>query len=421
MKLKLVLLCLVLTGLSIATAQTRIEVWYSLGQNFGAPLFEEFSERFNAERDDIVADAIYAGVYADTVQKAQAAVAAGNPPAVLMLEQTRGPAFVDAQAVLSLEQLISSDPDFDLSDFPEPLLETCRIDGTLYCIPFNPSTPIVFHNKDMFREVGLDPETDVPETWDELLAIGDDFARYNDNGELERRAFGLPTAPTWLFDTWLGQAGGTHLNEQGDAFVFNDEHGVRVAEFWLELIENDVARPFQGAQNNASPDFFGGRQAMMVASTASLESRFEQAEFDIGAAPFWCGEQCYVPIGGANLFITEKSSEAERQAAWEFIKWITSTENTAEFAAATGYMAVRRSALETETMREQFQRRPEARITYEQMESHGHPRPLVPFWNDVQSQITVASEKVLLDNQDPQRALDEAVAEADRLLRVYAR
>lgn len=402
-------------------AQTEIDVWYSLGQNFGAPQFEEFTEQFNQEISDIQAEPVYAGNYADTVTKAQAAVAAGDPPEVLMLEQTRGPGFVDAQSVLALEPFIEADADFDLADFPERMLETCRIDGTLYCLPFNPSTPIVFYNKDMFREAGLDPEEDVPTTWDELLEVGQQLAEYDDDGDLAQWALGLPSTPTWLFDMWLGQAGGRHLDEDGTAFVFNDEHGMRLFEYWQQLIDEDVARPFQGAQNDASADFFGGRQAMMMASTASLESRFQQAEFDIGAAPFWCGEECFVPIGGANLYITAASDAGERQAAWEFITWITETERTAEFAAATGYMAVRESALDTDVMQSRFEERPEALITYEQAESHGYPRTLVPFWNDVQSQITVATERVLLDGQDPQAALDEAVAEGNRLLEVYGR
>lgn len=412
---------LIITALAaLATAglaQTQIEVWYSLSNNYGAPEFEEFAERFNEEHDDIEVDVVYSGGYTDTLRKAQASVAAGNAPALIMFEQTRGAGFVDAGAVLPIEPFAEADPDFEIDDFFDPLLESCRIDGTLYCLPYNTSTPLVYYNADMFREAGLDPDEDLPETWDELLEVGPQLAERNASGELESWALGLATAPGWLFDAWLGQAGGTFLNEEGDEFVFADENGVEVLEFWQELIEADAARP----SGDEGPDFMGGNQAMMAASTATLQSRFADADFDIRAAPMWCGEECYVPIGGANFYMMDTGSDAERQAAWEFLTYVLSPEITAEFAAATGYMAPRQSALETETLQTLFEEMPAARITYEQMESHGHPRTLVPFWGDVHNQLTELTEQVLLDGQDPQAALDTAESEANRLLDVYSR
>ena len=187
--------------------------------------------------------------------------------------------------------------------------------------------------------------------------------------------------------------------------------------FWLELIAAEGARP-SGSQ---TPDFFGGSQAMMAGSTATLRSNFERADFDIGAAPMWCGEECYVPFGGANFYVMADANEEQQQAGYEYLKWLTSTEKGAEFAVATGYMAPRASSLDTPTLQEAFTELPESRITYEQMESHGHPRTLVPFWGEVHSQLTLITERVLLNGDDPQAALDEAVEEANRLLAVYSR
>lgn len=415
--MRIILTLLVATLMTATIAQTKIEVWYSLSENYGAPEFEAFAEEFNASQDEIQVDVVYSGGYTDTLRKAQAAVAAGGTPNMIMFEQTRGVGFVDAGAVLPLDPFIEADEDFDLDDVFQPLLQSCTIDGTLYCLPYNTSTPLIYYNKDLFREAGLDPEEDFPTTWDELRQVGPQLAKRGGDGELSQWGFGLATAPGWLFDAWLGQAGGSYLNEEGDAFVFNDENGVEVLEFWQELIAADAARP----SSSQTPDFFGGKQAMMAGSTATLQSNFERAEFDIGAAPVWCGEECYVPFGGANFYIMDTGSKAQQQATWEFLTWLTSTEKGAEFAAATGYMAPRKSSLETETLRQTFEELPEARITYEQMDSHGHPRTLVPFWGEVHNQLTLLTEKVLLDGQDPQAALDAAVEESNRLLSVYAR
>lgn len=403
---------------SFALAQTEIEVWFSLSQEYGQPEFQEFVEEFNAEQDEIQVEAVYTGGYTDTLRRAEAALASGDPPEISMFEQTRGAGFVDAGAVLPLDTFLADDPDVDEGDFFERLLTTCRIDGQLWCLPYNTSTPLIYYNADMFRDAGLDPDSDVPDTWEELLQVGEDFAQYEDD-ELTRWAFGMRTNPGWMFDAFLGQAGGSFLNEEGDAFVFNDERALEMADFWLEMIEEDVAVPM--GTSSTYDEFFAGNQAMVFQSTALLESYLEQADFDIGVEPLWCHEECYAPIGGANFYLFDVGDEERHQAAWTFLKWATSTEMGARFSAATGYHAPRVDSLDTPLMQERFEERPEARVTYDQMREHGNARTLVPFWGEVHNLLTVATEQMLLEDVPPQQALDEAVDEANRLLEVFRR
>lgn len=416
----LLLACTFALGAS-ALAQTEIEVWFSLSQDYGQPEFHEFVEEFNQQHDDIQVEAVYTGGYTDTLRRAEAALASGNPPEISMFEQTRGAGFVDAGAILPLDDLLAQDPEVSEDDFFERLMTTCTIDGQIWCIPYNTSTPLIYYNADMFREVGLDPETDVPETWDELLEVGPEFIVPDEDGDgvPERWAFGLRTNPGWMFDAFLGQAGGWYLNEEGTEFVFNDEHGMRMFDFWQTLIDDQVAVAMGTSQTYDA--FFAGNQAMVFQSTALLESYLEQADFDIGVAPLWCAEECHAPIGGANFYIFDQANEEVHDAAWTFLKWVTSPEMGARFSAATGYHAPREASLDTEIMQERFEQRPEARVTYEQMREHGQGRALVPFWGEVHNLLTVATEQVLLEGVDPQQALDEAVAEANRLLEIFAR
>jgi sn-glycerol 3-phosphate transport system substrate-binding protein len=403
--------------LGLASAQpTTIEVWHSLGDAFGAPEFEAIANRFNDVQDDIRVEVIYAGGYVEAMQRAQAAMAAGNLPNVVMFEQTRGAGFVDGGAVLQLNDIIAADPEFDFDDLFARLLLTCDYDGDLYCMPYNNSTPLLYYNADLFREVGLDPETDAPETWDDLLEIGPAFAQ-REGTELRRWAIGLATSPGWLMDAFLGQAGGRFLDEAGENFVFDGEEGLTVANFWLQLLEDDIAV----AGSNQTEDFFAGRQAMIMASTANLTNYYDTADFELGVVQLPCHVECYAPIGGGNFYIMDVGDEDMHAASWEFMKWILSTENAAEFAASTGYMAPRQSSLEHPILVEQFATLPAARVTYDQMATHGYPRTLVPFWNEVHNAYGIATEEILLAGFDPAMALGDAVEEANRLLRVYAR
>src|SRR5690606_36114014 len=239
------------------------EVWHSLGGNNGAPEFEAIANRFNDVQDEIRVEVVYAGGYVDAMQRAQAAAAAGNLPNVVMFEQTRGAGFVDAGSILALNSYLDNDPEADTEDLFTRLLSTCTYGDTLYCMPYNNSTPLLYYNGDLYREVGLDPDTDAPTTWDELLEVASLFAQH-ENGQLTRWGIGLAASPGWLMDAFLGQAGGRFLNEDGTEFVFDGEAGIAVFDYWLTLMDADAAIP----SSNQTEDFFSGRQAMFLQSTA---------------------------------------------------------------------------------------------------------------------------------------------------------
>lgn len=410
--MKLRLLTLFLMSSFLAWAQpTQIEVWHSLSETYGAPQMEVFVAQFNDEHPDIEVSLVYAGDYTDALRKAQAAVAAGKAPNVAMFEQTRGAGFVDAGTILPLNDRLEADPDLSRDAFFERLLETCSYNGTLYCLPYNTSTPVLYYNKDLFAEAGLDPEAP-PKTWEELLSAGQAISQLGAG----RWGIGVSTSPGWLFDAFLGQAGGHYLNEDGTAFVFNDQAALDAFAFWQQLIDTGAGK----TSDSQAEDFFNANQAMTITSTATLSSYFERADFGLGVAPLPCAVECYAPIGGANFYMMDTGSDAQKDASWTFLVWLMEPNRLAEFAAATGYMAAVRSALETPTLSERFADLPAARVTYDQMDAYGHARPLVPFWGEVHSLVTTATEEVLLGGTDPQEALDAAVEEANRLLEVYA-
>ena len=64
-----------------------------------------------------------------------------------------------------------SPPDW-LGGFPPELLANLQVDGTSYAIPYIASANLLFYNKEMFAEAGLDPE-DPPSNLEEVLAAAE--------------------------------------------------------------------------------------------------------------------------------------------------------------------------------------------------------------------------------------------------------
>ena len=57
------------------------------------------------------------------------------------------------------------------------------------------------------------------------------------------------------------------------------------------------------------------------------------------------------PTGGGNFYIFKKSTPAQREAAFKFIKWMTTPERAAQWGIDTGYVAVRADAWDTPAMK----------------------------------------------------------------------
>ena len=53
------------------------------------------------------------------------------------------------------------------------------------------------------------------------------------------------------------------------------------------------------------------------------------------------------PTGGGNFYISNKVPRSQQEAAFKFIRWITTPERAAQWCVDTGYVAVRPDAFET--------------------------------------------------------------------------
>ena len=74
-------------------------------------------------------------------------------------------------------------------------------------------------------------------------------------------------------------------------------------------------------------------------------------EIAVVEVPVFQGKDKAVMQQGASLFVTNNVSAEAQYAAYEFVKFATNAENTAKFATATGYLPVRKSAIETDIVK----------------------------------------------------------------------
>lgn len=404
---------------------TKIDFYFPV--QVGGPvtkIVDEYVRRFEAANPLIKVSSIYAGNYNDTTTKALTAAKAGTPPAVAVLLATDVHTLIDEGVVEPIDNFVKSRDDKAwLDGFMPAYLASALVKNSLWSIPFQRSTAVMYYNKKVFKEAGLDPEK-APVTWDEMVAAGKAVMTRNASGEVTRWGVGIAGnvgSAQWLFGALVAQNGGRLFNGTGTETYLTDPKVVEALQYWVDLSKKHGVHPPGIYEWGTAPaDFLAGRVAMIWHTTGNLGNIRKNANFDFGIAPFPGNPKPASVLGGGNLYIFKGASPEQKAAAFKFIQFITSDDIQADWAVQTGYVAPREGAWATEVMKKYVAEVPQALVALRQIPSS------VPEFSTQESARTTkilndAIAAALTGNKTPQKALADAQDQIERILKPYRR
>ena len=103
----------------------------------------------------------------------------------------------------------------------------------------------------------------------------------------------------------------------------------------------------------------------------------DNADFEIGASYLPVpneAERQGVVIGGASLWMGDGIAEETKEGAWEFMKYVASTEAQAQWHVDTGYFAINPEAYNEPIVKEMWAKYPQLKVTVDQL-SETKPSP----------------------------------------------
>ncbi|GAB4450222.1 MAG: ABC transporter substrate-binding protein [Chloroflexi bacterium OHK40] len=400
--------------------RTVVRFWYGLGGQIGEVIVEQIA-KFNASQDEIFVEGVFQQSYNGVQEKFQAALVSGDVPEIIQIEIHGTPKFASAGALTPLEPFYQNDPDFNFDDLVPAGLLNQRWEGQLYAMPINRSTPVLYYNKALFREAGLDPEQP-PATWTEFREAARKIAQLT-TPDGEPVAGFLAASSWWYFESMIWSNGGEIMNADLTDVTFA-ERGAEPLQLWTDMIHQDQsARFYTGDQayTQMLEAFANGRGGMMFQSTASLggvlraiEAAGNKAELSTAFMPHSEGFSTAVPTGGAAAAIPAAVPDEKKAAAWEFIKWWISPEENAYWSEKTGYFPVRYSSIKILEEQGYYADRPYFYTTIEQLQ-FAREAPLTPFWPAISKEMQTAMEESMLNNVpaiDALRAAEERARDA---------
>lgn len=344
-----------------AAEPLKLTVWSSFsGKNGEAET--ELVKRFNESQSNVVVDYQFQGNYEETAQKVTAALQARTAPDVSLLSDVWWFKFYLSQNLLPLDDLLSAQ-NIDLADYQDSLINEGVRQGKHYWMPFARSTPLFYYNKEKWAAAGL-PDRG-PETWDEFVEWAPTLLQ-KEGDELKVSAFAHPDGASyiaWLFQGVAWQFNGSY-SDPDFTMRMTDEATLEAGQFYKDTVHNyGWAVP----SKDISSDFINGLTAASMMSTGSMGGIKANATFEFGTAFLPKKYQFGCCTGGAGLAILASTPAEKQEAAMSYIAFVSNPENTTYWAQNTGYMPVRKSALQSEAMQSYFVEFPQFKTATEQL------------------------------------------------------
>ena len=422
----ILLMLLLILPFSQVVAQddvTTITFWHAMSGSRGE-VVQQLVDEFNSANPDVRVEAEFTGSYAETLTSALASLGTGEEPHIVQVYEVGTRSMLDSGAIVPVMELSSGE--LDVEQFVSPITNYYSVDGELACMPFNSSTAMLYYNKDMFREAGLDPESP-PTTFDEVYEAGRQIieAGVADNAI----SFGWPA---WIMEQAFAMHDQFLANEEGGRaglateVYFNSDFGVQVLSEWQRWAEDEVLL-YGGREYSANDPFLAGEFAMLAQSTSSLGGIENNADFELGTAflPRLEGfDQGNNVIGGGCLWALAGFTEEEYDAIWRFYQFLSGTDQSILWHKETGYFPATNVAVEALEAEGWFEDNPNFSTAFDQILA-GNNTPaaqgvILGDFVTIRDIIGAAIEEAVVNGRDPEEALDDAVEEINSLLADYA-
>lgn len=308
------------------STETEQQQWEELARDF-----EETADNVTLSIDSTGWNAYWTRLQTQIASRTQADIIA--------MQSLRAYGFYSLGGFLPLDDFIANDPELDLSDFDEAMIDALTYDGQIYGLPYDSGPAVLYYNMDLFDDAGLQ-YPDESWTWDEFLQAARALSGNGNHGYAVNDSLdGL------VYFIW--GMGGDYFNSETGNYDFTQDATADAFQFVSDLFHvHQVARPLTEFANPffQVEQFLGGSVGMFIEGPWQATT-LRAAEFRWGMAPVPEGPAGrYTPVAGSGFSI---SSETENPAAaWEALRSITSTESLTKLAEWGRGLPARASAVQ---------------------------------------------------------------------------
>ncbi|MFI6424305.1 ABC transporter substrate-binding protein [Promicromonospora sp. NPDC050880] len=306
---------------------------------------EQIVEDWNTENPDVQVEIVPAG-WDGVYDKLITQFNGGAAPDIIHYEAASIVSFARDGYLADLTDLMS---DERRADVPEGILESVTVDDQVVAYPTELQSYVVFANRALLEDAGVEIPTGDTMTWDELREI----AQATTKGDVYGLGWGL-SSPTAAFMSLAPGFGGTYFEGTGeDAAVTIGDGEMALPELVHAMAYDDesilpVTLTQSGSEAIAS--FYAGQTAMTVQGSYQAANIAKDAPegFDWVALPPLAGPEGAQQAANPQTLSVNIDSEHVEESA-QFIEFFTQTEHLAALNEADALIPATTSAQEALT------------------------------------------------------------------------
>ncbi|MGH3187197.1 MAG: ABC transporter substrate-binding protein [Streptosporangiaceae bacterium] len=267
----------------------------------------------------------------EAVTELGTAIRAGSVPDVVGLNDINVPFFMHQNALMNLTQYVNALPYKSALSPGHMALATDN--GQFYGLPYLADLSVLWYNKKLFTEAGLNPN-DPPTSYAQILsdakkisALGHGISGFSFAGDCQG-CLGFTMLPS----IW---ASGQHLISgplgNQTANVANDAPLSQLLGFYQQLWADHLVPVADQTQNGLTwgADFESGKVGILPGDYGFATKMSPTSEFADAALPAVSGGG-YATFDGGDDFVIPKGA-SNPSGAWEFIQWVLQKHQQEEY------------------------------------------------------------------------------------------
>ena len=415
-----------LGGTAAAHAKTEIYFWHAMDRQVGEAV-DALVKQFNQSQGEVEVKVLYKGTYPEVLAAAIAAYRQKSPPHIVQVFDAGTQSMVLSDAIVPVYRLMKQQQvAVNWADFIETVTGYYSKEERLYSMPFNASTPILYYNKDVFKQAGLGDTP--PVTWPDLEIVSRKILAAG------AAACGVTTggSPSWslLENTfpWHNQPFASNQNGYtglDTKLLINSDFGLMHVGALARWQQENIFS--YGGREGPSDRFVNGECAMVIESSGSI-GRFKKSlgfAWGTGPLPHWGPPypKANTILGGGSLWVLRGHGRADDKGVAQFLKFLAEPRQQMWWAATTGYVPITKTAVKSLEDDSFYKQNPEQWTAMGQL-LNAKPTPdsqglRLGNFVQVREAIELELENIFAGKKTVKEGLDAAVARGNAILRQF--
>ena len=371
----------------------RLSSWVSSPSE--TEIFKQTLESFRAKEPELLFE--FEPIPGNYSEKLQLMLGTKTAPDLFFLKGMTAPSYMSFQILNPLDEWMEKSESFDKEDFFPFALEAFQNNGKQYGIPkdFNPY--VLFYNKDLFEEAGIDT---VPTNWEEFEELASKLTLdKNKDGKTDQ--FGFIVEPSVeMVMPFVYQNEGCFQNPDGSLGITDDAF-IEALEFYHGMYKDGIATMAQDQGVAWNGDAFGREACAMAVSGGWLIPFLKDnyPDLNYGIIPLPAGKQ-QATVAFTTSYSMPKAS-VHKEDAWTLLEYLVSKEGMKNWTESGVAMPSRKSVAEMNG----FYEHPTFKVF---MESAEYARPFqVQYSERGFEEVVVAFQAIFYTGKEPRAAMED--------------